>query len=167
MNHTAVLCLVLGLIGWRIYSRFRRSIGRQPLQPTRLKLYVVAFSLLSLYFAVRTLGHPPLMLGWLAGAVPGVLLGMWALRLTRFETTAEGRFYTPNAHIGMALSVLFVLRVAYRMIAIYSNMSLSGAPPKPLGESALTYLTFELLAGYYVAYYLGVLRQYRPSRPTA
>jgi hypothetical protein len=165
MTHKIVICLFLAYIGWRIYSRVRRNIGRQPFRPGRMKLYVGVFALLSVAFAVRSLGHPQLMLGWLGGVVPGVLLGIWALRLTRFETTSEGRCYTPNGHIGVALSLLFVARLVYRVIAAYANISQAGNPPPAFGESALTYFTFELLAGYNVAYYWGVLRRCPTSPP--
>ena len=46
----------------------------------------------------------------------GALLGLVGLRLTRFETTDEGHFYTPNTHIGIVLSVLFVGRLLYHYI---------------------------------------------------
>ena len=39
---------------------------------------------------------------------------------TKFEVTPQGMFYTPNAHIGIALSLLFVGRVIYRMVVLYS-----------------------------------------------
>lgn len=41
-------------------------------------------------------------------------LGVYGLRLTRFERTPTGLFYTPNAHLGIALSLLLVLRLGYR-----------------------------------------------------
>jgi len=159
MTHTILICLFLAYLGWRFYSRFRRSIGRQPFRPTRLKIYVAIFSVLGLASVYRAVGHPPLLLGWITGTVLGVLLGVWGLRLTRFESSGEQRFYVPNGHIGIALSLLFVGRIAYRVIAIYSHMSLTGTPPPGLGESALTFFTFELLAGYAIAYNLGVLRR--------
>ena len=164
MAHNIFIGLLLALIGWRIYARLRRNIGRQPFHPGRIKAYVAIFSILSLIFAFRAADHSPLMLGWLTGVVAGALLGAWGLRLTRFETTAEGRFYTPNGHIGVALSLLFVARLAYRMIAIYSysHLSRAGTPPKAVGESALTYLVFELLASYSIVYYSGALRRKNP-----
>jgi hypothetical protein len=164
MTHKIVIGLFLAFIGWRIYARFRRNIGQQLFRPARLKTYVGIFFVLSVALAFCALGNPPLMLSWLGGLAPGLLLGILALRLTRFETTAEGRFYTPNGHIGIALSLLFVGRMIFRVIAIYSHMSAPGARPPALGESPLTYFTFELLAGYSVAYYTGLLMHYAPRK---
>ena len=44
----------------------------------------------------------------------GVGLVWWELRLTKFKKSAAGYFYTPNAHIGIALSLLLVARLGYR-----------------------------------------------------
>jgi hypothetical protein len=163
--------IILPLLGWRIYARLRRNIGEQAFQPTRLRIYIGMFVVLTAGCAFLSRGHPPVMLGWIAGLAGGVLLGFWSLRLTSFITIAAGRFYTPNARLGIALSVLFVIRIIYRVIAIYSHFSVAGRPAPPWGQSALTDLTFELLAGYYITYYAGVLAWYaredRPPDPVA
>jgi hypothetical protein len=167
MNTKILTSLVVAVIvGWRIYFRLKRTIGEQQFRPRRLKWYIAIFSLSSVGCAAFSFGHPPLMLGWLAGVILGVLAGLWSLRLTNFTTIATGRFYTPNAQIGIVLSLLFVGRLLYRMVAVYSNLSLTGRPTPAWGQSALTYLIFELLAGYYVAYSIGVLGWYaKESRP--
>jgi hypothetical protein len=172
MNSKILIWLAVAVyVGWRIYSRLKRNIGEQQFRPKRLKFYIVVFSLASLGSGVLSMGHQPVMLGWLAGVVVGVLLGWWSVRLTTFTTIAAGRFYTPNAHIGIALSLLFIGRLLYRVFAIYSNLTFAGRPAPALGQSALTFFTFELLAGYYVAHSLGVLRWYakedRPPDPIA
>jgi hypothetical protein len=168
MNPKTLAWLVVPYVGWRIYVRLRRTIGEQQFRPARLKISVGIFSLLSMGSAVLSAGHPQLMLGWLGGLVPGVLLGLWALHLTNFVMTSKGRCYTPNAPIGIALLLLFVARIVYRAVALFSHLPLGGGPAPALGESAFTYLTFELLAGYYIAYNAGVLRRYaREDRPPA
>ena len=50
------------------------------------------------------------------GVTLGVALGLLGLRLTRFEITGEGMFYTPSAHLGVALSTLLVGRIVYRFL---------------------------------------------------
>src|ERR1700710_1036320 len=103
-----------GLIAWGIYRRVRRNIGRQKIQPRRIIFSIVIFSLVSVLFIGMSLQQMHLMLGILGGLALGVGLGFIGLRLTKFETNDEGHFYTPNTHIGVALSLLFVGRLLYR-----------------------------------------------------
>ena len=54
-----------------------------------------------------------LLLGFGGGILLGAILGIFGLRLTKFETTDEGHFYIPNVYIGSALSLLLVGRIIY------------------------------------------------------
>src|SRR5450755_4241286 len=102
-----------GLIAWSIYRRVRRNIGQQPLRPRRIMISIVIFSVVSVLFIAASLQHLHLLLGIIVGLLCGALLGLAGLRLTKFETTDAGHFYTPNTHIGIALSVLFIGRLLY------------------------------------------------------
>ena len=76
------------------------------------------FPLLILLLAFGLRFKPPIMGTALAGGlVLGIALGLLGLRLTRFESTPEGLFYVPSAHLGVALSTLLVCRIAYRFLA--------------------------------------------------
>jgi hypothetical protein len=77
------------------------------------------------------------------------------LRLTQFETTAEGHFYTPNTHIGIMLSVLFVGRFIYQHI-VAGNAGTPQDPAMPF-QSPLTLVIFGLTVGYYLVYQTGIL----------
>ena len=159
--------LALSLVAWGMYRRIRRNIGQQPIQPKRMIARIVLFSVITLLIAAVSVFHPSTLVGLGAGILLGVPLALVGLRLTRFETTAAGRFYTPNTYIGMALSVLLVGRVAYRFL-ILSGMSQAFNPQtsKPFMQSPLTLSLFGLMAGYYVAYYTGLLlRSRRPDVP--
>jgi hypothetical protein len=153
---------------FRLYVRLRRTIGLQEFRRKRLIFYIVIYTLASLGLAVLSGGRPQLMLGWIGGLVPGILLGLWGLRLTKFEITEKGPCYTPSAHIGGGLYLLFLGRLVYRGFAIYANLTVAGRPPPAWGQSALTDVIFELLAGYYIAYSAGILRRYgREAAPAA
>ena len=143
MTTPVVPILFGGLIVWSIYRRVRRNIGRQPLRPARHVISIVVFSLISLVLL-------------------GAALGIVGRRLTKFETTDEGRFYTPDTRIGVVLVLLFVGRLVYRYWSLRHLVGAAQTPP-PF-KSALTYLVFGLLAGYYIVYYFGLLRHARDKK---
>jgi hypothetical protein len=155
---TALIFLVLSpFIAWRIYRRVRRVLGRQRLTRVRPWITLCVFSLIVLLLAVVSVVHP-LTLALLAGGVIiGVILGTIGLKLTRFEATPEGLFYTPNAHLGIALSLLIVGRILYRIIFAGSLSGGFGMYQQGSG-SAITLSIFGTLAGYYVSYAIGLLR---------
>ena len=96
---------------------------------------------------------------WLAGAVGlGSLLGIFGLSKTRFEPTKKGLFYTPNAHLGIALSLLFVGRIIYRFVEVYAIDPAAPHDMNDFARSPITLAVFGLLAGYYVAYAIGLIR---------
>jgi len=143
-----------GLMVWGIYRRVRRNIGRQPLRPRRIIFSIVLFSFLGLLFLAISLTQQPLLLGIGGGLLLGVALGFIGLRLTKFETTEAGHFYTPNTPIGIALSTLLIGRLLYRFWILLNTDLASGHPP-PF-QSPLTFLIFGLLVGYYLVFYLGL-----------
>ncbi|HZO23394.1 MAG TPA: hypothetical protein VFB37_12900 [Steroidobacteraceae bacterium] len=154
------------LIAWRFYSRVRRTIGRQRFSAVRPWITVTLFPLLIVLLLLGNRAHtlPTLALpALLGGAVLGVALGVYGLRLTRFEQTPEGLFYTPSAHLGIILSVILLLRIGYRMAQGYLAFG-SSAPPPGNAQSPLTLLIFGAFAGYYVTYAIGLLLWHRRVR---
>ena len=162
MTTPVVPILFGGLIAWSIYRRVRRNIGRQKLSPTRHVISIIIFSLISLVLLGVSELLPKLISGFGIGLLLGVVLGFVGLRLTKFETTAEGRFYTPDPRIGMAIVLLFVGRMIYRFWSLRHLVGEAQTPP-PF-KSALTYLTFGLLAGYYIVFYIGLIRHAREQK---
>lgn len=84
-------------------------------------------------------------------------LGVFGLSKTQFESTQQGLFHTPNAH-GIAISLLFVGRLAFRLITVLTLNS--GEPPMSdnFARSPLTLAIFGLLAGHYTTYDVGLVR---------
>jgi hypothetical protein len=161
-SSAAVLAVLVPLVGWRMYSRIRRLVGRQRSRAWRHWTAAILFPLLAALLALAALRNA-LALATLSGALAaGAGLGVWGLRLTRFERTAEGWFYTPNAHIGIALSVLLAARIGWRLF----EMQVQGTPAHgaQFAASPLTLAVFGALAGYYATYAIGVLR-WRRSAP--
>ena len=156
--HAPSLYMSLGvavLVAWRMYYRIRRVIGRQPYHRIRPWLTVTLAPLLLLWLLHGLRLQPQAEAALLGGCLLGVGLGVLGLRLTRFEVTPAGRFYTPNAHLGIALSLLMVGRVVYRLF--FSGIELS-EPPTHWVSSPLTLLLMGTLLGYYLSYAVGLLR---------
>ena len=104
LTNTLLSAGIAALVAWRVHARMRRMIGRQRLSPLRPWLAVTLFPLLAVLVLVASLadpaGDPRVAAGLAAGALAGVALGLYGTRLTRFEATQAGLFYTPNAHLG-------------------------------------------------------------------
>jgi hypothetical protein len=158
----ALICLV-PLLGWRIYRRTRRMVGRQRSTARRHWFGVGFYSALLLLLGLHSLSIPESILSLGGGVAFGVALALVGLRLTTFERTAEGYFYTPNAHIGIALSALFACHIAYRIVELYVLRTATGIPAD-FARSPLTLVVFGMLAGYFVAFAIGVLR-WRSQQP--
>lgn len=155
---TLTLLALLPLIAWRVYARFRRMVGRQRLSKRRPWITLVVFPTIVTLLAVASGAHPQ-QLVWLATALCfGALLGVFGLRHTRFEPTKQGLFYTPNAHLGIALSLLFVARIIYRFVELYLIEPGLTHATNDFARSPLTLAVFGLLAGYYMSYAVGLLR---------
>jgi hypothetical protein len=149
-------------IAWRVVSRVRRVIGRQRFRPVRSRLAATVFPLLAALLLAGAWRQPVSMTAELAGIAIGIGLAFYGLRLTRFEDDADGTtWYTPNAHIGVALSLLMVGRMGYRMWQLVYGAA--GTDPQAFGRSPATLLIFGMLAGYYATYAIGLLARPRPA----
>lgn len=151
--------LITTFVAWRIYVRVRRSIGRQPLRPKRMVARIAIFGVVTLLLAAASVLYWPSLAGLGVGLLLGVPLAMVALRLTRFETTDEGVFYTPNTYLGLTVTLLLVGRIVYRFTVIFGGSRLGDPMAPSLMQSPITLVLFGVTAGYYIAYYGGVLAQ--------
>jgi hypothetical protein len=158
---SVALAIAIGvLVAWRLYRRTRKLIGRQRSHKWR---HVASVILLPLLLAMLALGayfasHEAL-LALVGGIVLGAGLAVWGIKLTRFERTDEGWFYTPNARIGIGLMLLLVGRLAWRVVELGR---LYGTPLRGTSQdvmrSPLTLLIVATLLAYYAAYGAGLLR---------
>jgi hypothetical protein len=143
---------------WRVYSRVRRMVGRQRLSTYRPWLTVTLFPLLLALLSLGALRDTLVLAYLVAGIAAGVGLGLYGLRLTRYEVTPQGLFYTPNAHLGIALSLLMLGRIGYRVLQVTVLDPGLAAHPGDFARSPVTLAIFGTLAGYYVCYAVGLLR---------
>jgi hypothetical protein len=158
------------LIGFSIYRRARRSIGRQPVRIARLWIRVAILGAVGGLLLVAAMANVTLLESLAAGMVGGALLAAIGLRHTKFESTSEGQFYTPHTYIGLLVMALFVARIAYRVMSIYMApraFAPSGDPFAQYQRTPLTLAVFGLLIGYYVVFNLGILRLSRAEPPVS
>ncbi|HKV97399.1 MAG TPA: DUF1453 domain-containing protein [Gammaproteobacteria bacterium] len=167
--------LIAAAILFILYRRFRRNLGRQKLRPKRMILRIVVLAIICVVVLAspfRSLQSDAAAAG---GAVIGIALGLWALAHTKFGSTADGRFYTPNGYIGMIVVALFLGRLIYRFIVIYSlahhavqqavqNPQLQSNPFAAYQHSPMTVGLYFLLAGYYICYYVLVIIRSREAQ---
>ena len=152
------LAISVPLIVLLYYRRFRRSFGRQPVQPARMILRVVVLGVIGALLLLGSVMDTRLFAADAGGLVAGIALGFWGLRLTRFEREPDGVHYIPHSWFGVGISLLLLARLAYRFSVLWPTMHAQVAGPAPYPRSPLTLALFGLLVGYYVCYYLGVLR---------
>jgi hypothetical protein len=157
--------LTAGFVVLMIARRVARNIGRQPLRPGYMQFRIGLLSLIGVLFAIAALRDISLFGALAAGAAAGAVLGWFGLQHTKFEATAEGKFYTPHTYIGLAVSALLIARLAYRFLTVYPAMQTAAHddqnPFAAFQRSPLTLAIFGVLIGYYVFYYVGVLRASR------
>lgn len=165
MNHAVIFTLVGALIAWRFYRRVRRNIGRQKLRPQRIIVSLVLFCVASIFIVSVSVHHSNLLTAFGAGLGGGALVGFLGLRLTQFETTAGGHFYTPDTRLGLAISLLLAGRILYRMAALHTPaFAADHQAPQP---SPLTYLILGITFGYFLVYYAGLFVHTHDKKITA
>ena len=149
------------LIALMYYRRLRRLFGRQPVQPMRMKFRIAILLLVGALLLLRGALGPQGGLAVVGGLGGGIALAWLGLRLTTFESTPQGNFYTPHGGIGLALSVLLLGRLVYRFFVIapvVQDAHQAGMDPfAAFQRSPLTLAIFALLIGYYVTYYIAIL----------
>jgi hypothetical protein len=162
--------LLVPLIGYRVYRRLRTSFGRQPVQTKRMVARIVIFSVIAILFIALAFTQPMSLGAAVLGLAIGGIVAVIGLRLTKFELSPQGNFYTPHAYIGGAVSALLVARLVYRFFIVFPTMqtaaqhaAANGNPYAGFQSSPLTIAILMLTAGYYITYNAGILLKVRTS----
>ena len=160
---TLALLALTPLLVWRVYSRLKGMMTRQRSIVSRHLTGLGVFAAMVLVPASELVSQP-MSLAWLGtGTAAGIAYGIWGLRLTRFEDTEQGYYFTPNARLGLLIAMLFVARVMYVGFELYANQG-SGMPTPRFTDNPLTLLSVGLTAGYFGTYSAGLLRWRRKLR---
>jgi hypothetical protein len=155
------------LVVFLIYRRLRRSFGQQPLRPARMSVRIVLLLVVGCLLVPAAFRSVAFMSTVLLGTVAGVSLATWGVARTRFLRVSNQLYYVPHTYTGIAVSLLFLGRLVYRLVQVYGNMHVphsAGADPAnqafaptSMVQSPLTLGLFFVLMGYYVCYYSMVL----------
>lgn len=171
MNHVFSVLLPVALIGFGIYRRVRRTIGFQKLEPGRLRFRTVLFAVLGLLILALAIYHPIQLVGDAIGLAGGLTLGYFGIRHLRFEKREQGWFYRTHGTVEAIVLVLFIGRIAYRIIETMllqpGAFSGTGAPgagagANPYGDFSkdpLTSAVFFVLVSYYLRFFTHLLRK--------
>lgn len=166
--------LLAALLVFAIYRRLRRSFGRQVLSPPRMILRMVLLAAITVLLLPLALRSTPFLSAELAGAALGIAMGVWGAERTRFQMYGERLHYVPHTYTGIAVSLLFLGRLAFRIAQVYWNPQplpaahAAAAPafaPASMLQSPLTVGIFFVLAGYYVVFYSMVLWKSKHLKP--
>jgi hypothetical protein len=159
--------LIALVVVFAIYRRFRRSFGQQPLRPVRMQVRIVVLLVIGCLLLPAAFRSAVFMSAVVAGIAAGVALAMWGAARTRFLRVSGQLYYVPHTYTGIAVSLLFLGRLVYRLIQVSGNMPAIHAAgpdsanqafaPASMLQSPLTLGLYFVLMGYYVCYYSMVL----------
>ena len=167
--------LIAALVVFIVYRRFRRNFGQQMLRPVRMQVRIVVLLIVGALLLPMALRSGAFVAALLGGAASGVVLALWGASRTRYLKIDNQMYFVPHTYTGIAVSLLFLGRLVYRLLQVYSSAHASHgagldsadralAPPGML-QSPLTVGLFFVLLGYYVCYYSMVL--WKSKRVTA
>src|SRR5260370_29077025 len=117
------------LVVFAIYRRFRRNFGRQQLRPGRIILRIVLLAAVGCALVPMALRSAQYLWAELAGAALGVGLGVWGAERTRFMMYGGRLHYVPHTYTGVAISLLFLGPLAFRVVQIYAGVQATAADP--------------------------------------
>jgi hypothetical protein len=155
----ALVLLWLLLMPFALWQRYRsgRSRRRAVRWVATLNAWSLLVSVVLFLFGAWVAGY------WVdaalahggAGLLAGMLLGVMGLALTRFETTAQGVFYTPNRWLVLALTLVVAARIGYGLYRM-EQAWVSDIHAAWLAQQGSVLAVGGLLLGHYLAYAWGL-----------
>ncbi|WP_067927871.1 CcdC protein domain-containing protein [Alicyclobacillus shizuokensis] len=164
-SHILPVLVIVILVAFGLYRRIRRTISFQPIQRRRMSIRCLLFvALLVLFVVTAAQTH---LSDWVMGI--GILLGLalaWvAAATTRFEIRNGVWHYRPSGWVSGVVLLLFIGRLAYRLLELYHSEDLvaaSNGQPAHLQANNYTsdpwtVLVIVILFAYYAAYFAYLL----------
>lgn len=166
MDHSMFAAMIAVCVIFGLYRRAARSIGPQELAKGKLVRRAVFMAVIGFFFLSQSVSQPLTLAFDAVGIVIGASLACYAIKTTMFAFRNGLLFYCANPWIGVALVLLFVIRIAYRIYEVYPRMAdyVEGqsAPHMQLAaysHDPLTSIILFTLITYSVVYYGFLLRK--------
>ncbi|UQZ83600.1 hypothetical protein SK3146_02787 [Paenibacillus konkukensis] len=163
MQHLGPTLGIALLVGLMIYRRTKRTIGLQKLVRSRLLFRTVLFAIIGCVLLYAGFLHPVNLIAAAAGLICGLVLAYYAVKHTEFEQRADGLYYRTHLWVNIAVLVLLVGRIAYRVMQMNAQAPMTdppaGNPMEMYGRDPLTVGIFFVLVSYYIRFFTFLLRK--------
>ena len=135
-----------------------RRRGRKWAATLNLISLMISAALFLWVAAMTTLWVPRAFTYSLAGLVGGCLLGLLGLALTRWETTPQSLYFTPNRWLVLFITLAVTTRLLYGLWRIWHAWRDAGANDSWLAAAGIagSMAVGALVIGYYLSYSAGV-----------
>ncbi len=165
-----LLALWLLLLPLSLWQRYRMGKARRKAWPWLVNLnawlLLVSACVFIASMALTSVWWPGALGYALAGLGAGVLTGILGLWMSRFEATPQGVYYTPNAWLILALTLLVTARIVMGFVEMWRYwQGRDSLAIIPVLEHASLFAVAGLLIGYYLSYTWGLRRRLPRVRP--
>ena len=159
-----LLVLWLVTLPLLLWQRYRVGKARRRAWPWLVRfnsmLLLVSAGVFLLLMGLTNLWWPGALAYASAGVGIGLVAGVAGLWLSRFEYTPQGLFYTPNAWLILALTLLVTARILMGFVEMWRYWQGTTALSLiPVLDHASLFAVAGLLVGYYLAYNWGLRRR--------
>ncbi|MGI8821142.1 MAG: hypothetical protein ACR2ID_09795 [Chthoniobacterales bacterium] len=156
---------VVILLPFSVVQRYRMGTARRRGRPWLASLNVVGISLSVVLFtlsaAIMNFWVPRIFGSAAVGLAGGALAGLLGLKLTRWESAADGLHYTPNRPLVFAISAVVAARILYGFWRAWQAWHERAFESSWLAASgaAGSLAVGGVVLGYYLIYWTGVSRR--------
>lgn len=160
----ALLALWLLLLPLSLWQRYRLGKARRKAWPWLVKLnswlLLLSVCVFVASMALTNVWWPGALGYALAGIGIGLATGIIGLWLSRYETTPQGFFYTPNPWLVLTLTLLVAARIAMGFVEMWRYwQGREALSVIPVLDHASLFAVAGLLIGYYLSYTWGLRRR--------
>jgi hypothetical protein len=150
--------------------RYRIGTARRPARRWIASINLVSLGTSAgLFFWVASLTNfwlPNAFRYSLSGFIVGVLLGLFGLKLTRWEPTPRALYYKPNRWLVLLITLAVAVRLLYGFWRIWHAWRTTGPDASWLARAGIpgSMGVGALVLGYYFTYFAGVRWRLRMDR---
>lgn len=162
MEHLGPTLLIALLIGLMLYRRTKKTIGLQKLVRSRLWFRTIVICMIGCLFLYASLLHPMNLIADVVGLACGLILAFYAVRHTEFEKRSDGWYYRTSLWVNIAVLVLLVGRIAFKLLTQAPvDAAASANPIQMYANDPLTIGIFFVLVAYYIRFFTFLLIKHK------